>query len=78
MSLQTDDKTIARKKLTELRRQSSRLVPAAGMTFEKLTEQYLEFIGARGMKPASYPVAILVNKPQNDVPECIQPVVSAA
>ena len=52
-SLGTTDKSIARKKLVELRRQSSRLTPAA-ITFENLTQQYLDFIGARGMKPASY------------------------
>jgi len=53
MSLRTDDGSIARRKLVEIRRQSRRLVPA-GMMFEKLTEQYLEFIGARAMKPASF------------------------
>lgn len=53
-SLHTNDRTIARKKLGDLRRQASRLAPAASMTFDVLTKQWLPFIEARGMKPASY------------------------
>ena len=53
-SLETNDKAIARKKLVEYRRQMCRQSPAAGMTFDGLAEQYLEFLKIRGMKPASY------------------------
>jgi integrase len=53
-SLRTSDRALARKRLAELRRQSYRLNPAAEMTFESVSAQWLEFLRSRGMKPASY------------------------
>ena len=51
-SLGTADKSIARKKLVELRRLSSRLTPAA-ITFEHLTQQYLDFYRGQVTKECS-------------------------
>ena len=53
-SLGTTAKFIARKKLVEFRRQMCRQNSATGLNFDKLAEQYLEFLKIRGMKPASY------------------------